>query len=340
MPPPGREPEALRDEIATLVLGVGHLRDRAASQEHWRSLLDQAKQHLNDLDLLGIRVSELWLRPPAITEARVVPQDLLAGLNLKEDYITVQCKCEQRSSSANIFMLESFEVRVMSFWGTTVGAFRGSLVPYLPADAQVLEELEGGQMLALDDEDTIPERVTVSEFRGRMRFYIKFSRDQALFFLTQVDEFLKKPGWDVRRSKLMEESTSFRAYNTHVSKILMTEVYPPIVENLGLPTEGTISSEFFGQALEKVAHMDRLVNDLQLKVTIGLRTWNAAKQAVETENWLRHLEGAPPLVVQEYPFLHWSPEHFQEWTERKCNLATLLKRRSSRSALASQAAST
>jgi len=323
VPPQDAEREAVRDEIATYVLGVGHLREEAASPEHWRNLLDQAKKQMHDLDCLGIRVAELWLRPPAVMEAREVPADLIGGLNLQEDYITVHCQCEQRSGS-NQFMLESFEVRVMSFWGSHVGALRAILCFNLPEDAQVVEELPSGERLALSDEDPLPERVTVTEFRGRLPFYMKFSRDQALFFLSQVVEFMGRPGLEARLNKLMEESTSFRAYNSLVGKILMSEVYPTVAKTLGLPMERTVSAEFFGFALEKIAHMDRTVNELELKVTIGLRTWQAAKMALEYMNRMRYHDGEPPLFLEEYPFLFWPHEHFCEFTERKCNLAKAL----------------
>mmetsp|Transcript_36697 Transcript_36697/g.114274 ORF Transcript_36697/g.114274 Transcript_36697/m.114274 type:complete len:297 (+) Transcript_36697:884-1774(+) len=278
---------------------------------------------MTDLEPLGIRVAELWLRPPALSEAREVPADLVSGLNLQEDYITVHCEC-QRESGSNQFMLESFEVRVMSFWGTDVGALRASLGWFLSPDAQVIEELPGGEKVALCDEDPLPERLLVTEFRGRLPFYMKFSRDQALFFLSQTIEFMQKPGLDARLNKLMEDSTSFRAYNSLVGKILMSEVYPPLIKTMGLPVESTRSVDFFAQALEKVARMDKLVNGLEVKVTIGLRTWHAARPSLDNYNRLRFLDGEPPLVVDELPFLTWPYEQFLAFTDRKCNLARAL----------------
>eukprot|EP00747_Dinoflagellata_sp_TGD_P059838 gnl/TRDRNA2_/TRDRNA2_151748_c1_seq2.p1 gnl/TRDRNA2_/TRDRNA2_151748_c1~~gnl/TRDRNA2_/TRDRNA2_151748_c1_seq2.p1 ORF type:complete len:381 (-),score=74.79 gnl/TRDRNA2_/TRDRNA2_151748_c1_seq2:8-979(-) len=243
--------ERARDKMAAEVAGISflaelpgataNLRPETSSGKQWRKLLEQSKRPMRPKDRIGLRTTELWVLPSE--ESAVSSGDEDDGLE-PERFMTVSATCQQ--SSVKDFSSFASAFRVMLLEGAKVAEMRrvlNRIRPFLPAKANIFAEKAGGRQVTLQDTDELPEKVTVSEFKGKSTFYTEFTKRQTISIFRRLRSYLKKPERQEQLSDFRTQCTgksgefNTAAYKSFLAKILSTDAYPDILFRVGVPQE-------------------------------------------------------------------------------------------------------
>jgi len=242
VPPPGQAGEERRDAIAAEALGISFLAERQGAKENldpstksgkqWRRLLDAAKAPVAARERLGLRTQELWLLPPeAPSEGE---EELPAGCE-PEKCVFVRATCQQ--ANAKEFFASSRTCSVVVGEGATVAQLREVLGDNLPASAKVLAERPGRGIITLKDTDPVPPEVTLTDFKGKHRFYLHLTHRQALVAICAMRNFFKKQKQQRRLDELEAACKNDVVYRAELLRIISEEVYPVIWRRLGIPLD-------------------------------------------------------------------------------------------------------
>jgi len=285
VPPQGEAEESARDEAAVEVLGLTFLAEMDVAEHNirpegpcgkqWRQLLEQARRPMLARDRIGLRTKELWVRPPEEGEEEV---DVEAGEGL-EEYVTVDAFCQKSDKKSFFNVSGAFQVRIPK--GGDVGQLRLVLGADLPPAAKIMAERPDRGLSTLREDEVCPEMVTLTDFKGKRKFYATFSRNQVIISFKMIRAFFLKPENQAKLDGIEEETKGDdMRYSIILCKLLADEVYPPILRRFDMPEDRSLQS-FMGC-------MDRAALDLEC---VGL--WH------ETELLMRN---KPKISASYYAF--------------------------------------
>jgi len=241
-------------------------------------MMAQARRPMHVRDRISLRVRHLWVAPASLVEEE---EELDFGLDRESFGVEVTVQRTDAKSSSSVG--NAIQVRLPV--GSTVAGLRELLGDDLPRRARVLAERPGRGPVPLQDEEPVPDRVAITEFKGSKSFYMLFSKSQCAGALTMLKRFFSRREVQARLDKIEEacgggfDSADFRG---KLSSLLINEVYPPIFRHFGLP-EGSAGSRHFMNAMGQVTASLELV-ELWLEVETLMRnamSMRAAKDHVE-----------------------------------------------------------
>jgi len=234
--------ERERDEMAVQLLRIPSL--QAALEENGleaegsvaqqqRQLMEQIKRPMTRSDRLGLRVTELWVRYLSDKKSNeTVEWDKLAW-DEGEEFATVSVTCQK--SSVQKFVSASSAVIVRLPHNSTIGEFREVFGADLPPTAKVLWQKPGRGLMTLQNNDLVPEEVTLTEFDSKGNYYMRMNDVQANKIFCMQRAFFQKPENQRKLDKLEKEAAGDHVkYGFAVAQLLMNEVYPAIAHRYGL----------------------------------------------------------------------------------------------------------
>merc|ERR1719329_1896608 len=116
--------------------------------------------------------------------------------------------------------------------------FRLVLGAALPAGTRIFEERPGRGLVALQDDEPVPESVVVSHLRGAKRFFTLFTKAQCGTVLRMMRAFWRREDSQRQLDELSRDAKGndlhFRA---NLLKLLADETYPAILRHLNLPDD-------------------------------------------------------------------------------------------------------
>jgi len=287
-----------RTDKAAQVLGVTSLLRQDASppnvQRRRELLLKRAKFSMRNLDRIPLSTTELWLalegqgaEPERVDET--VPEHMASGGERTDaKLLTVEVTCQATSAK----QFTSKIIQVMMPLGSDVGTLRAILDKDLPQTAQILEP---GKEHALRDNDPAPQKVVVTEFKGRRQMYLRFTRQQCARVLDMLRTVFERTEIQAKLDELEREAMGDQnKQRLLLSEVLMQEAYPDIMRLFNVPCTKPQSLFLLPSAMYEVdRHLDLL--ELHAKVEHIMRNWRAAHEAQGRYQKLRQELNLPPL---------------------------------------------
>jgi len=261
VPPNGEAEEQQRDEAAVEVLGLTFLAEMEVAEHNiqpdgpcgrqWRQLLEKARGPMHPRDRLGLRTKDLWVRPPDAEEEEVDD----GALEAPEEFVTIDAFCQKSDKKSFFTFSGALQVRLPK--GADVAELRRVLGTDLPAGAKVMAERPDMGLSTLREDEQCPNMVTLTDFKGKRRFYVTFTRSQSIKAFCMIKAFFVKPENQRKLDMIMEETHGDdMRYSITLCKLLADEVYPPILRRFNIPED---------QALQVfMAGMERVVIDLEM----------------------------------------------------------------------------
>jgi len=275
VPPSEEASEAVQDERAIEVMGLAFLATMPGAEHNiqpdspcgrqWRSLLEQARQPMLAWDRIGLRTTELWLRPCEATHQEAVPDDAEAP----EEFFIVNVTCQK--SSVKKFFSTQGAVQVRVPVGSDVGMMRHVIGRHLPANAKVMAERGSEGLVLLKDSDLTPSEVVFSDFKGQQSYYALFTPRENRIAMRMLKAFLCQPEILKRVAEIEEEVQGNNGRHALVlCELLGKAGYPPILRHFGMPEDSAV--------LQTTMHAMRLMHE----------DWEATRLWLETEVLMRN----------------------------------------------------
>jgi len=254
VPPPGAAEEEERDRKAADVLGlVTELPDgssvsnkqinaevRVRATLRWQRLLDQAKGPMKETDRIGPLISELWIVPASdLPEVDTGPEVIDGDLVPEGKFFIVQIT--HLKATVQDFATPDAAIQARMPLKSTVGDLRTVLFPDLPSQGLVCVERPGRGQVTLQDSELLPEKVLVTQFKGRRSFYTHFDFEQARSALAGIKTFFDRPE---AQARLDEFESSHPNYILHLNNVLLHEVYPTLIRRLAIPVDQSSTKAF------------------------------------------------------------------------------------------------
>eukprot|EP00930_Biecheleria_cincta_P076322 TRINITY_DN63524_c0_g1_i1.p1 TRINITY_DN63524_c0_g1~~TRINITY_DN63524_c0_g1_i1.p1 ORF type:complete len:898 (-),score=147.89 TRINITY_DN63524_c0_g1_i1:18-2711(-) len=313
VPPEGFANKDARDAVAADVLGIAFLAETPEAKENlkpetragkqWRRLLDAAMRPMDSRDRLGLRTTELWLLPPeestpAVHESLEEPDT--------EQFFMVHATCQRTNAKEFFSAINACSIYLQV--GATVGHLRQILGDHLPATAKVLEEKGKDAPEALKDSDLVPEKVKFTDFKGKHRFYTRFSYGQCRKALRHMATFFARPE-NQRRLDEIEQRAHAKGKDAHsrnlefhadLVKVLMHETYPEIWRLVGVPDDLAHPSQIVPSLGSTVGDSVEL-SELWLRAEVMMRNRVGMHAAFFACVRVRAAKGLPPLDESSKP---------------------------------------
>jgi len=241
-PPDGEADAAARDDAAIDVLGLRFLAEMPGAEHNirpdsscgkeWRQLLEQARLPMSRHDRIGLRTTDLWVRPRESGAAEAT----LEEDGEPEEFFTVHVTCQK--STVKKFFSVSGALQVRLPVGAVCRDLRDILGGDLPRDGRVLVENPGQDPVVLKESDALPDMVTLTDFKGRRSFYMRFTPRQARTSMRIVKAFWMRPENAPRIAdmKAQARGDSYR-HSILISKVLADETYPIIIRHMDMPQD-------------------------------------------------------------------------------------------------------
>jgi len=291
--------EEYRDKVAADVLGIAFLADLEGASENlrpesksgrqWRKLLEQAKRPMHSQDRIGLRTDELWVIAP---DPNATAEEEVEEEEVDEPFMTVKVTCQKSNVKQFFTASHAFSVRLPV--NASVATLREVLGQYLPPKAKILAERSGKDLVTLQEADTVPDHVTVSDFRGNRGLYMWFTKRQCMIALGMEKDFFRQPAVQQSLDSLQEQCKGELEFRSALVKMLSDEVYPGILKRLNIPKED-MSPKFFVDAMCLVSS-DWELSELWFEVEMLMRNRQGVESAWRSVNEHRARYGHPLLM--------------------------------------------
>jgi len=246
-------------------------------------MMAKARRAMHIRDRISLQTLHLW----------VMPTSMVGGdedLNLGEDQDSFPVEVSVQKTDAKSYFAVGNNITARLPKGSPVSGLRTLLGGDLPQRARILGEKAGRGMQPLSDDEPLPSRVTITEFKGSKAFYMRWSDGQCGAALAIMKHILEKKDMQVKVRELHVESESVREFGARLSAFLLSDVYPHIFRFFGMPT-GSPGTRCLMDGMGRVFHSLELA-ELWLEVETLMKNATNIQQAEATLERLRAGQGA------------------------------------------------
>lgn len=257
--------------------------------DHKLRIIAEARRARRESDRIGLRVKNLWVLP-----AIMVPEE---AIELGEDEEMIEVELAVQKTDVKSFFATGKSVRARIPIGATVGHLRIVLGRDLPPQGKVLVEKPGGRgVVSLNDDDSLPERVTITDFKGNKPFYMLFTKKQCRGALSMMKQYFEKAEAQEKLDEIERVTLgNIAEYRGKLTCLLMEDVYPMILKHYGLP-EGPQGSRCFVFAMSPVTgYMDLELLKLWNKVETLMRN---SVNVADSAHWIKYVEEGKHLLPE------------------------------------------
>eukprot|EP00406_Dinophysis_acuminata_P011097 CAMPEP_0179235234 /NCGR_PEP_ID=MMETSP0797-20121207/13302_1 /TAXON_ID=47934 /ORGANISM="Dinophysis acuminata, Strain DAEP01" /LENGTH=888 /DNA_ID=CAMNT_0020942443 /DNA_START=133 /DNA_END=2799 /DNA_ORIENTATION=+ len=308
VPPHGIVDEAMRDVAAIDVLGLRFLLEMPGAEENlgpnghcgeqWRQLLEQARGPMRGRSRVGLRTKELWVRQQELGTDEHESED-----EEKEEFVVVDVTCQR--ATVKKFFTTTGSARARLGVGGTVAQLRDVLGADLPPKARVMAEKPGVGLSTLQETDSVPDMVTLTDFSGRRNFYALFTRRECLMCLEMIRAFFGKPENQKKLGDIEEMAKGDEVrFSIIICKLLADETYPPILRRCDLPDDQQ-PLHLVMQAMSLCVHqMDLSMTWLETEVLMRNKVKIRHSRDICMGHFRRHgvedIDGTMPSITSIY----------------------------------------